>query len=78
MRILIIEDDPNIVDFLKVILQVGVPGADIKSTHLGVRGIELVQQYHPAVVLLDLGLSDVSGFEVLEEIKKISDVPVLI
>jgi two-component system KDP operon response regulator KdpE len=78
LRILIIEDDPNIVDFLKVILQVGLQGAEIKSTHLGIRGVELARQYHPTIVLLDLGLPDVSGFEVLEEIRKISDVPVVI
>jgi len=78
LRILIIEDDPNIVDFLKVILQVGLQGVEIITTHLGIRGVELARQYHPAIVLLDLGLPDVSGFEVLEEIRKTSDVPVVI
>ena len=78
MRILLIEDDPNIVDFIKVILGVGMPEADIRSTHLGITGMELIEKYRPNIVILDLGLPDISGFDVLRHIRSVSSVPVLI
>jgi DNA-binding response OmpR family regulator len=78
MRVLIIEDDRTIVDFIKIVLKVGMPLAEVTSTHLGTRGIELAEEIHPNIILLDLGLPDISGFEVLKEIRKVSNVPVLI
>jgi two-component system KDP operon response regulator KdpE len=78
MRVLIIEDDRTIVDFIKIVLKVGMPLSEVTSTHLGTRGIELVEEIHPNIILLDLGLPDISGFEVLKEVRKSSSVPVLI
>jgi DNA-binding response OmpR family regulator len=78
MRILLIEDDQNIVDFIKIVLKVGIPEAEVVSTHLGSRGVDLMNEHRPNIILLDLGLPDISGFEVLKQIRKISKVPVLI
>ena len=78
MRILLIEDDQTIVDFIKIVLKVGIPEAEVVSTHLGSSGVDLVEECHPNLVLLDLGLPDLSGFEVLKNIRKTSTVPVLI
>lgn len=78
MRILMIEDDPNIVDFVKVVFSVGLPQAELRSTHLGGSGLDLLDSYSPDIVLLDLGLPDMSGFDVLKHIRKSSRIPVLI
>ena len=78
MKILIIEDDENIVDYIRNVFQIGWPKAKIISTHLGQRGIELVGREAPDVVILDLGLPDLDGFEVLKQIRLFSSVLIII
>lgn len=75
--ILIIEDDKGfsriLADFAK--------GRKIKpyTTHLGKKGLAMMREIRPSAVLLDINLPDISGWEVLEQIKKdksIKDIPV--
>ena len=54
------------------------PDSIILSVGEGKKGIELVETESPDVVLLDIGLTDISGFEVLRQIRFFSDVPVII
>ena len=78
MKILIIEDDQAIVEAISLTIQISWPDAKLLNTHLGERGIELLQAENPDVIILDLGLPDISGFEVLKRIRLFSDVPILI
>ncbi len=78
MKVLIIEDDREIVEIISLAFQIRWPEAKLASTHLGERGIELVESENPDVVILDLGLVDISGFEVLKRIRLFSAVPILI
>jgi DNA-binding response OmpR family regulator len=78
MKILIIEDDENMVDYIKNVFNVGWPEADFISAYKGKEGINLVEKEMPDVVLLDLGLPDMNGFDVLKGIRKLSDVIVVI
>ena len=78
MKIVIIEDDYNMVDFLATSLQIGWPEAVISSTDKGADGIDLVANESPDIILLDLGLPDINGFEVLRRIRLTSDVPIII
>ncbi|MFC1953772.1 response regulator transcription factor [Chloroflexota bacterium] len=78
MKILIIEDDPEIVEVVSLAFQMRWPDVDLVSTHLGEKGPELVENEHPDAVILDLGLPDINGFDVLKQIRVFSEVPVLI
>ena len=78
MKVLIIEDDREIIEAVSLALQIRWPEAKLISSHLGERGIELVETENPDVVILDLGLVDISGFEVLKQIRLFSGVPILI
>ena len=78
MKVLIIEDDQEIVEAVSLAFQIRWPEAKLVSTHLGERGIELVESESPDVVILDLGLPDISGFEVLKQTRLFSAVPILI
>ena len=78
MKILIIEDDEAIVELVSLSFQVGWPEAELISSHLGKEGIELAENEHPDVVILDLGLPDISGFEVLKSLRLFSTVPVVV
>ena len=44
----------------------------------GIKALELVQENRPDLVLLDIGLPHMSGFEVLENIRKQYDMPVIV
>ena len=78
MRILVIEDSPIIVETVSLALGIRWPEAKIISSAKGEAGIDTVESESPDVVILDLGLPDISGFEVLKRIRLFSDVPILI
>ena len=78
MKFLIIEDDPGVVETVSIALQMRWPEAKIVSTHLGERGIDLVESEAPDIVILDLGLPDMNGFEVLKQVRLFSNVPIII
>ncbi len=78
MKILIIEDSAEIVESISIALELRWSGATLLSTSYGKKGIELVRTESPDVVILDIGLPDIGGFDVLREIRGFSDVPVVV
>jgi two-component system KDP operon response regulator KdpE len=78
MKALVIEDDANIREAISLIFQLRWPELEVASTPLGEEGIAMVETESPDVVLLDINLPDISGFKILSEIRRFSDVPVLI
>jgi DNA-binding response OmpR family regulator len=78
MKILVIEDDSDVVDFIGSAFTIGWPGTRLVTTHQGQRGIELVGEESPDAVILDLGLPDIPGIDVLKQIRSFSDIPVII
>ena len=61
-RILIVEDDPDIAQFEQVVLTRA--GYHVRHVSTGAAGLSLLDEYHPEVVLLDIGLPDMSGLDV--------------
>ncbi|MFC1953151.1 response regulator transcription factor [Chloroflexota bacterium] len=79
MKVLLVEDSTDIVDIVSVTLQLRWPDIELISSSLGKEGIELARNEHPDIVLLDLGLPDIDGFQVLRSIRDFSlDIPVVI
>lgn len=78
MKVLIVEDDPCTVESVSQALQMCWPKAQLSSTHLGRRGIELAKSGAHSIIILDLGLPDINGLEVLKQIRSFSSVPVVI
>jgi len=78
MKALIIEDDPEIVESVSLALQLGWPETQLVSTHLGKKGMELAESEEPDIIILDLGLPDISGFEVLKQTRLFSSVPIIV
>jgi len=77
MKVLLIEDAPEIVESISLIVQIHWPEAQLVSTHMGKKGIELAESEYPDIILLNLGLPDISGFEVLKQIRLFSSVPII-
>jgi two-component system, OmpR family, KDP operon response regulator KdpE len=78
MKILMIEDDKQTVEVIKMSLETQDPSVIVKPTYKGFEGLEKARNECFDVVLLDLGLPDVDGIKVLQEIRGFSKIPVLI
>jgi two-component system KDP operon response regulator KdpE len=78
MKVLLIEDDKEIIDAISLAFQIRWPEAQLISTRLGQKGCDLVETESPDLVILDLGLPDINGFEVLRQIRLFSQVPTII
>ncbi|GAB5561572.1 MAG: beta-lactam response regulator transcription factor BlrA [Synoicihabitans sp.] len=73
--ILIVEDEPSIADSLSYALR--TEGFNVLHCLDGTSGLEALQTKAPALVLLDVGLPDMSGFDWCREVRKTDDVPIV-
>jgi len=78
LNLLLIEDDSNIIDTVRLALKLCWPKARLFSASRGRQGIDLAGAKNLDIVLLDLGLPDMSGFNVIKEIRSFSAVPIMI
>ncbi|MEN8837109.1 MAG: response regulator transcription factor [Celeribacter marinus] len=77
MRILLIEDDPTTSKSIEMMLSHA--NLNVYSTDLGEEGIDLAKLYDYDLILLDLGLPDMNGHEVLRQLRLARvDTPILI
>ena len=77
MNVLIIEDDYPIVEAISVAFRVGWPDTNISYTRQGEEGIILAEKEKPDVIILDIGLPDINGFEALKRIRLFNGVPII-
>jgi DNA-binding response OmpR family regulator len=78
MKILIIEDDVSTCEAIRLSLEIFDPVSTLAIAEKGRAGLEKVREEHFDVVVLDLGLPDIDGFEVLKKLRTFSQTPVLI
>ena len=78
MKILIIEDDASTAQAVSFLIGQRWPFAEVLLAESGVQGVERVGEDGPDAVILDVGLPDISGIEVLRQIRLFSDVPILV
>jgi DNA-binding response OmpR family regulator len=75
-RILVVDDEPTLVATLTFNLE--KEGFEVVSASDGAEAVEVVRQSHPDLVILDLMLGEMHGFEVCRTLRKESNVPILI
>jgi DNA-binding response OmpR family regulator len=78
VRVLVIEDNPEIVQSVALCFELRWPGVDLLSAAEGKKGLDLAEADSPDVIILDLGLPDIDGLEVLRQIRTFSNVPLII
>ena len=76
MKVLVVDDDPT----LRRTLEIGVraEGHDVLIAADGRTALQATREDHPDIVVLDLGLPDLSGVEVLRRLRGWSTVPVVV
>lgn len=75
-NILVIEDDKTIQNFIRITLK--TKGYRCLLADDGLTGISYYYANNPDLILLDLGLPDIDGMEVLDQIRQESEVPVIV
>ena len=77
--ILCVEDEPEMIDLIRLIL--GRRGFEVKGANGGVEGLKMIRQELPDLVLLDLMMPDMDGWEVYQQMKadeKTKGIPVIV
>jgi DNA-binding response OmpR family regulator len=75
-RVLVVDDEARIVKFLKVRLKAS--GYEVLTANNGSEALELVQAQEPDLVVLDIVMPGIDGFETLKQVRAVSSVPVII
>ncbi|WIG59336.1 MAG: DNA-binding response regulator KdpE [Ktedonobacterales bacterium] len=75
-RVLVIDDEPEI----RRAVRAGLASAEfaVEWAPTGTQGMEMVAQWHPDVVLLDLSLPDIDGIEVCRQLRTWSQTPIIV
>jgi DNA-binding response OmpR family regulator len=78
MKVLVIEDDKSIINAVSVAFEFRWPDVSVVSASFGKEGLQAVKKESPDVIILDINLPDMSGFDVLKAVREFSAVPVII
>ncbi len=75
-KVLVIDDDPAMTDILRLLLQTEV--GLVITANSGVEGLELAHQESPDIIILDLMMPQMDGWEVCKLLREFSKVPIII
>lgn len=76
MKILVIDDDSAMTDLLEILLE--PVSMEVTTSNSGQNGIECAKNINLDMIILDLMMPDVDGWQICREIRKFSNVPILI
>ncbi len=77
MRILVVDDEPDVVESVRLGFMLQWREIDVAGAANGEAALDSIERERPDIVVLDIGLPDINGFEVLRQIRAFSDVPVV-
>jgi len=77
MKILVVDDEPDVIKVITMSFNMRQPAWEVIGAQDGQEALERIETEHPDAVLLDVGLPEMSGFEVLKAVRVFSDVPVI-
>lgn len=66
-KILVVDDDESLVGLLRTVLSSG--GYSVESAFSGAEALRLMKSFHPEMILMDIGLPDISGLEILRQVR---------
>ncbi len=76
LKVLTSDDDPALTELLTLLLR--SRGHDAQMANSGQEGVRMIRELHPDVVILDLMMPGMDGWQVCSEVRSFSDVPILI
>lgn len=70
LRILVVDDNVDAAESMKMVPE--LLGHEARTAHNGTSGLKLAEEFVPHVALLDIGLPDVSGYEMARRLRQLS------
>jgi len=77
LKVVVIDDAPDIVEVVTLCFQLRWSGAEVLSANDGNGGLQLIETESPDIVILDINLPDIDGYNVIRELRSFSQVPVI-
>src|SRR3972149_6371078 len=77
MKVLIIDDEPDVIEVVNLCFNLPWPEAELISAKNGDEGLRLVEDEKPDLILLDIMLPGIDGFHLCQEVRRFSDVPIV-
>lgn len=74
-RILVVDDEPRMISFIRMNLE--LEGHQVLEAHNGLEALEAVRTRLPDIVLLDVMMPELDGFETLRMLREFSSIPVI-
>lgn len=74
-RILVVDDEPRIIGFIRMNLE--LEGHQVLEARSGIEALEAVRTVLPDIILLDVMMPDLDGFETLRMLREFSNIPVI-
>lgn len=74
-KVLIVDDDEHIVELIK--LYMDKEGFDTVTANNGKKAVELFKSEAPAIVILDVMMPEMDGWQVCREIRRVSNIPII-
>ncbi len=75
-RALIVDDDPDTVDLIKIVIRNA--GMDVVGAFSGIEALEKCSDLQPNIILLDLMMPGMDGWETYNRLRKLTDAPVIV
>ncbi|NIV10493.1 MAG: response regulator [Aliifodinibius sp.] len=79
VRVVCVEDEPEMIDLIRLIL--GRKGFEVIGAHGGLVAMSIIHEHMPDLILLDLMMPDMDGWEVYQKLKAddaVKDIPVIV
>jgi len=77
MKVLIVDDEPDVIEVVNLCFSLRWPEAEVISAGNGEAALQLVEDEKPDLILLDIMLPDTDGFHLCQEVRRFSDVPIV-
>ncbi|MDP2948361.1 MAG: response regulator transcription factor [Chloroflexota bacterium] len=77
MKILVVDDEPDVIEVVRLCFNLRWPEAEVLAAATGEEALAAVESQSPDLVLLDIMLPGMDGFEVCQEVRRFSDVPII-
>ncbi|MBI4761508.1 MAG: response regulator transcription factor [Chloroflexota bacterium] len=75
-KIIVIDDDTAVTDLLSALLR--SHGFEVRATNSSTEGMSLIREEHFDLVVLDLMMPDMDGWEICKEVRSFSQVPIIV
>ena len=77
MKVLVVDDEPDVMEVVNLCFSLRWPEAEMMSAKNAEEGLKHLEKESPDIILLDVVLPGMDGFQMCQEVRRISDVPIV-